>query len=393
MPWPTVTMNDSRVEFVRRAQRKEGNFAALCREYRISRKTGYKWLRRATEEGLQGVRERSRRPRKSSEQLDEATICAIGQLKLAHPRWGPKKIRALYAQLYGAAPSVSSCHRILRKLGLVEPRRRRVRRSTATLTADVVARAPNDVWTVDFKGWWRTLNGERCEPLTVRDAYSRYVLATVMLSSTGFEAVKAVFVQLFTLFGLPGAIRSDNGSPFATAAAPLGLSRLSAWWISLGINPVRGRPGCPQDNGAHERMHGDIAGEIASYVQLDRAAQQASLDLWRREYNEVRPHEALGDRRPAEVYQRSARRYQEQRPEYGIGYLVRKVSSIGNIRWDGQLVFISGALAGHEIGLRHTLDHTYEVWLYHFLIGSFDPRTCRFQVAPSRDLEPARASV
>jgi putative transposase len=393
MPWPAVTMNEARLEFVRRAQAPEANVAEVCREFGISRKTGYKWLRRAREEGIRGMREHSRRPRRSVEQLDESTVCAIGKLKLAHPRWGPKKIRALYAKIHGPAPSVSSCHRILRKLGLVQPRKRRVRRAWSSLTSEVTVRAANDLWTVDFKGWWRALDGQRCEPLTVRDAYSKYVLATVVMAETGFAAVKAVFVQLFTLYGLPTAIRSDNGSPFATAAAPLGLSRLAAWWISLGIDPVRGRPGCPQDNSAHERMHGDIAAEIATHVQSDPSAQQAALDIWRREYNEVRPHEALNDCSPAEVYRKSSRRYHEQRPEYRCGYLVRKVSAHGTIKWNGKLIFISTAIAGHEIGLSLTPDQKYETWLYHLLIGTIDPQTCAFQVAPSRDLERAYLSA
>ena len=388
-------MKDSRLEFVRRAQRRDVCMTHLCREYGISRKTGYKWLERARQEGLRGVREHSRRPRRSPQRLDETTVCALGKLKLAHPRWGPRKIRILYSKLHGAAPSLSSCHRVLRRLGLVEPRRRRIRRKGAALHAEVTATAPNDLWTVDFKGWWRARNGERCEPLTVRDSFSRYVLAAAVMPPTGSdtEAVRAVFVELFTRYGLPGAIRSDNGSPFAATGAPLGLSRLAAWWISLGIVIVRGRPGCPQDNAAHERMHGDIAGEIAAHIQSDRTAQQAALDIWRRDYNNVRPHETLGDRRPAEVYRQSTRRYQEQRPDYGSGYFVRRVDRNGTIKWHSQRLFLSTALHGHEVGLRRKPDQTYEVWLYYLLIGTFDPQTRAFQVVPCHDLERTRLSA
>lgn len=393
MPWPAVTMNESRQEFVREALKPDANIAQLSRKFGISRKTAHKWLRRAREEGLHGVREHSRRPHRSPEQLDESAVCALGKLKLAHPRWGPKKIRHLYEKVHGAAPSLSSCHRVLRKLGLVQARKRRVRRAWTSLTAEVVARAPNDLLTVDFKGWWRARNGARCEPLTVCDAYSRYVLATVVMPETGFKAVKAVFEQLFRVYGLPRAIRSDNGSPFASAGAPLRLSQLAAWWISLGIDPIRGRPGCPQDNGRHERMHGDIAAEIAVCVQSDRSAQQAALDVWRREFNDVRPHESLNNRTPAEVYRKSQRRYDEQPSEYGAGYLVRKVTSIGVIHWNGNRIFITTAIAGHQVGLRLRADKHYEVWLYHVLIGTFDPQTCAFQVAPSRDLERARLSA
>ena len=393
MPWPAVTMNDARLEFVRRAQDREANVTELCREYGISRKTGYKWIERAREEGLRGMRERSRRPRRSPARLDESTICALGKLKLAHPRWGPKKIRLLYTKAYGAAPSLSACHRVLRKLGLVQSRKRRVRRAWSSLTAEPTVRGPNDLWTVDFKGWWRTRDGQRCEPLTVCDAYSKCVLAAVVLPQTAATTVKAVFVELFRRYGLPRAIRSDNGSPFATASAPLRLSQLASWWISLGIDPVRGRPACPQDNAAHERMHGDIAAEISQYVQPDRAAQQAALDLWRQEYNEVRPHESLQGRCPAQVYRRSDRRYDEQPPQYGPGYHVRRVCSRGSIKWHRQPIFVTTAIAGHEVGLRLASNHHYQLWLYHVLIGTIDTQACAFQVAPSRDLEHARLSA
>ena len=393
MPWPTITMNDSRKEFVRRALQSGVNLAELCREFGIARKTGYKWLRRGREDGLNGLRERSRRPRGSPRQLDEDVVCVLGKLKLAHLRWGPVKIRELYRRSYGQAPSVSSCHRILRKLGLVQPRRRRVRTPSSRLTGPPVAQRPNHVWTVDFKGWWTLASGERCEPLTVCDAYSRFVLATVLPTATGGAAIRQVFVGLFQQYGLPEVMHSDNGSPFASVLGPLGLSRLSAWWISLGIEVVRSRPAHPQDNPAHERMHGDLEGEIAQHIQLDRAAQQVGLDLWRHEYNTLRPHQSLQDRSPADLYRRSERRYREAEPDYGPGFLVRKVSAVGMIRWRTTPVFISNAVAGHHLGLRRGLDNHYEVWLHHLLLGHFDLQTYAFRVAPSRDTERARLSA
>lgn len=352
MPWPSVTMKHARVEFVRRAQERDVNVTELCREYGVSRKTGYKWIARAEQYGLSGLQERSRRPRRSPERLDESTICALGKLKLAHRRWGPKKIRLLYEKAYGGAPSLSSCQRVLSKLGLVKPRRRRVRRAWTSLSNEPAVRGPNDLWTVDFKGWWRAQDGRRCEPLTVCDAYSKFVLATVVMPDTGSRAVRAVFTELFRRYGLPRAIRSDNGSPFASANAPLRLSQLATWWISLGINPVRGRPGCPQDNAAHERMHGDIAAEIGQHVQPDPAAQQAALDLWRSEYNKVRPHESLQGRCPDKVYRKSDRCYDAQPLEYGTGYHVRRVCAHGCIKWHGHGIFITTALASHDVGLR-----------------------------------------
>jgi len=393
MPWPTLTMNDSRREFVRRAQLPGCNFAQLCREYGISRKTGYKWQQRVREEGLRGLRELSRRPKSSPAQLDEDCVCALGKLKQAHPRWGPIKIRELYRRLHGDAPSVSSCHRVLQKLGMVEKRRRRVRRAVPLLQAGIVAARPNHVWTVDFKGWWTLASGERCEPLTVCDAYSRFVLATIVPAATGFAAVQQIFKQLFEQYGLPEVIRTDNGSPFATVQAPLGLSRLSAWWVSLGIDIVRGRPAHPEDNPSHERMHGDLEADISRHVQLDRAAQQAGLDLWRQEYNTVRPHQALQNRCPAEVYRRAERRYREAEPDYGAGFLPRKVNKIGRITWRSCPIFISTALDGHTLGLRRTLDNQFEVWLHHLLLGHIDAQTYAFRVAPSRDAERVRLSA
>lgn len=394
MPWPTQSMNDIRTEFVRRVLATEANLAQLCREYGISRKTGHKWRKRAMEDGLNGVREHSRRPQTSPTKLDEQTVCRVVQLKLAHPRWGPKKLTVLYGRIHGAAPSISACHRVLRQVGLVAARKRRVRTVNGGVRpAEHIPTTPNDEWTVDFKGWWPLASGQRCEPLTVRDAYSRFVLAAALPRSSRNDAVKEVFVGLFQRYGIPKVIRSDNGSPFASAFAPLGLSRLSSWWVSLGIDLARGRPGHPQDNGAHERMHGDIAAEIALHVQPDRQAQQAALDIWREEYNRVRPHEALQDRTPAEIYRRSERRYVETELEYGPGFFVRKVICTGKLCWNGVQIFISTALSGHNVGLRRTSDNTIEVWLHHLLLGVFDRQTCAFQPAPSRGQERARLSA
>ena len=197
MPWQTPHVNDLRREFVIKALQRGVSFAALCREFGISRKTGYKWRHRALEDGLSVLAEHSRRPRRSPRQLSEAVTCALIRLKLRHPAWGPKKLCVLYARQQGAAPSLSSCKRVLARAGLVEPRRRRVRRTRGRISVGAVARAPNDVWTVDFKGWWRLANGQRCEPLTVRDAFSRFVLSVRVLAQSGTASVRAEFTRLF----------------------------------------------------------------------------------------------------------------------------------------------------------------------------------------------------
>src|SRR5579859_1586598 len=235
MPWLTTNMNDVRRGFVTKALQDGGSFSALCRQYGISRKTGYKWKERALADGLSALAEHSRRPRCSPRQLNEAMTCALIRLKLRHPLWGPKKLCTLYARQNGTSPSISSCQRVLGKAGLIQPRPRRVHRPTNRLTAVTVATAPNQVWTVDFKGWWRLGNGQRCEPLTIRDAFSRFVLAVRLPPQADTSSVRAEFIRVFQTYGLPKVIRSDNGSPFAAQHSPLGLRRLLAWWVSLGI--------------------------------------------------------------------------------------------------------------------------------------------------------------
>src|ERR1017187_975737 len=258
MPWKESLKMDQRMEFVMKAL-AHPNFRELCREYGISAKTGYKWRGRFFERGLGGLNELSRRPHGHADELGEAVVCAVVRLKQAHPHWGPRKIQALYQRKHGGeVPSESSFKRVLERAGLTVPRQ--VRRSVepGRLGSGLKATQPNEVWSVDFKGWWRDRAGLRVEPLTVRDEHSRMLLEMRALASARTETVQACFERLFERHGLPGAIRSDNGSPFASVRAVLGLSRLSAWWLALGINLERSRPGCPQDNGAHERMHRDI---------------------------------------------------------------------------------------------------------------------------------------
>ena len=308
MPWKETDAMNERSEFVLRAIETD-NFRELCREYGISPKTGYKWRERFLQRGLAGMADESRRPDNSPGELSEAVVCEMVRLKEAHRGWGPRKIRELYARVHGraATPSESSFKRVLDRAGLVEKRRVRKREQCGRLQSGRRAGAPNEVWTVDFKGWWHTANGQRCEPLTVRDEFSRYVLELRRLEDASGQSVRARFEELFRKYGLPGAIRSDNGPPFASVRALLGLTRLSAWWLALGIDLERGRPGCPQDNGGHERLHLDIARELQAAREGE---EQAVLDSWRETFNNERPHEALAMRCPAEVYSPSIRSYE-----------------------------------------------------------------------------------
>ena len=248
---------EQRIEFALKAMQTL-NFRALCQEYGVSTKTGYKWKERFIQEGLEGMANWSRRPKSSPEQLPEAEVCEIVRLKVAHLSWGPRKIRELYLRRHGEVASESTFKRVLERAGLTQKRRRRRSTAAGRLSSGRCGQAPNEVWTVDFKGWWRSW-GKRCEPLTVRDEHSRYVLELRAMDNARSESVRQSFERLFERAGLPQAIRSDNGSPFASVHGLFGLSRLSAWWVALGIDLERGRPGHPQDNAAHERMHLDVS--------------------------------------------------------------------------------------------------------------------------------------
>jgi putative transposase len=303
MPWKEVDVLNLRTEFVLRVLESKVPFAELCKEYGISRKTGYKWKARFLEQGLEGLGDQSRRPAQSPNQVGEETLCRMVKLKLAHPAWGPRKIRAVFGRNHPEAelPSESTFKRVLDKAGLVKRRRRRASVESGRIQNRLEAERPNQVWTVDFKGWWRTGDRMRFEPLTVRDAYSRFILCAQALENSRTQTVQSAFERLFLQQGLPEVIRSDNGSPFACTRAPLGLSRLSAWWLALGVDLDRIPPARPDQNGAHERMHRDIAWELECDAEATLSAQQAALDVWRATYNTERPHEALGMQVPADL--------------------------------------------------------------------------------------------
>lgn len=379
-------MKDVRKEFALKALNQGANLTALCREYGITRKTGRAWRERARLDGINRLAEHSRRPLNSPAQLGEAAICHLIRLKRAYPHWGPKKICHLYCKAQSQPLSVSTCHRVLKAAGFVEPRKRRVRQPATLILAAARPTAPNEVWTIDFKGWWRVGNGERCEPLTVRDGFSKLILSAYVPPNNRSECIGQEFIRLFQVYGLPRVIKSDNGSPFASRQAPQGLTKLSAAWVALGIELEHSRPGHPQDNGAHERMHKDLQAEVAAHVQVDLRAQQAALDLWRREYNEIRPHQILHNRCPAELYRKSPRPYPATPVvlDYGPGYLPRKVGSAGVITYEGHPIFITTALAGWVVGLRVTSPTSADVWFNYLLLGSLDLQTNRLAFAPSR---------
>ena len=374
---------DQRIEFALKALRTD-NFRALCAQYGISTKTGYKWRERLLQFGWGGLEEQSRRPRRHADQLSEEVICEIVRLKQAHGYWGPRKLRELYLRKHGTAASESSFKRVLARAGMTEARRHRQRASEAgRLWSERRGQAPNEVWTVDFKGWWYDGQGKRCEPLTVRDEYSRYLLELCRVPDARTATVRGCFDRLFQRHGVPGAIRSDNGVPFAHIQGLLGLSRLSAWWVALGIDLERGRPGHPQDNGGHERMHRDIRMELQP-----RTSEQAALDLWREEFNQERPHEALGMRCPAQIYCSSSKAYVGTPEDLDYPDMqARRVRKGGNISFGGQNYFISTSLEGWSVGLKPTDRGQLEVWFGRLLLGWIEPATESFQRADIRPLE------
>lgn len=374
---------DQRTQFIREMLKGEKPFKHLCQSYGISENTGYKWKDRFMQEGMQGLEDRSRAPRHSPTGLPEGVILDIIRLKNQHAAWGPKKIRVLYQRAHGARdlPSESSFKRVLDKAGMTRKRRVRttVPANPGMLRQYIQAKEVNDVWALDFKGWWRS-SGELCEPFTMRDLESRFMLETRLMQSKGTAAVKAVMQEAFCRYGLPRVIRSDNGAPFCATNGALTLTRLSAWWMSLGILPDRTDPGRPGQNGSLERAHADIAREVQGRVPGGVAANQHALDTWRETYNHVRPNEALGMRTPAEVYRPSPRKYTGDYDEldYPPGYHPRKVFGTGDISYRGTRFMLTTALSGYVVGLKETEGDLLELYLGEFMLGFIDPQTACF---------------
>jgi transposase InsO family protein len=374
MPWKQIEPMKQRAEFAMKALGTD-NFRALCKEYGISAKTGYKWKERLLRQGLDRLAEYSRRPKSSPNGLGEGVVCDIIRIKQKHLAWGPRKIRVIYGRTHSETPSESSFKRVLERAGYTEKRRLRLRKETGRLSSGRRAQAPNEVWTVDFKGWWY-VQGQRWEPLTVRDEFSRYVLELRAMPDAKSKSVRSVFEQLFERRGLPQCIRSDNGAPFAHIRALLGLTQLSAWWMALGIDLERNRPGCPQDNPAHERFHLDVSKEVEKPRLIE---QQAGLDEWRRLFNEERPHETLEMRTPAEVYEHSTKKYEGTPEDLSYpGMETRRILKTGVLVWNRQPIFISTALQNWSVGLEPHQERL-NVWFGRLLLGQLDPRTASFE--------------
>jgi putative transposase len=382
MPWQEVRPMDAKVEFIAGKRRGEESMTALCRRLGISRQCGYELWRRYQAEGIVGLKERSRAPRVVPWAITQAQTEAIVQLRDQHPSWGPKKLRAKLCQVAPAQPwpVPSTIGDLLKREGRVQPRARRRKAVPTPPSALVAAVGPNVVWCIDFKGWWRTGDGMRCDPLTVSDAFSRFLLCAEIVAHPDHEHCRSTLERVFREYGLPQVIRSDNGAPFASLGAG-GLSRLAVWWVKLGIVPERIEPAHPQQNGRHERMLRTLKAECAAVPAADRSAQQQRLDEFRAEFNHERPHEALGQTAPAVHYQHSPRCYpaQLEDPSYPTGYELRRVRSNGEIKWQNQLVFISAALCGEVIGLCENSQGDGEVFFGPLPLGVIDAVSLRLR--------------
>jgi putative transposase len=353
MGWRETCAVDERMRFVIAAEKREEPFAAICRRFGVSRKACYKWLARYQETGVEGLLDRSRaplnRPRAIGEEMAERCVAA----RRAHPTWGPLKVRAFLERQERMAdwPAASTIGLLFDREGLTVKRklRRRGPPSSAPLTH---CGAENDVWCIDFKGWFMTGDGARCEPLTLTDAHSRYLLRRQALARNDSEHVWPVLDAAFREFGLPRRLRSDNGPPFASTGVG-GLSRLSVLVVKAGITPERIAPGKPQQNGRHERMHLTLLRDAATPPARTLREQLDRFRAFQRLYNEERPHQALCNATPAEYYRASARRWDGvlREPEYMVDQEVRRVRSNGEIKWRGKLVYINCALAGEPVGL------------------------------------------
>jgi transposase InsO family protein len=382
MPWQTTDPVKERTKFIleweTRWQQHEGqvNVAELCRAFGISRQAGYGWIRRYQEAGadLQALARRSRRPHTSPAAIPPDVQDVVVALRKQHPRWGPRKLRAWLVTRYPRVPMPGprAIGAILRRRGLVTPRRRR-RGHAVPITAPFAAcDHPNAVWCVDFKGWFRTRDGEKCYPLTLIDAYSRYLLRCEVLAEPNGREVEYVFDSAFREFGLPAAIRSDNGPPFASTGAG-GLTPLNVWWLRLGLRVERIEPGKPAQNGRQERFHRTLKLEVKPASSL--RMQQRAFDVFRREYNQERPHEALHQATPASVYQPSRQHYlrplETPHSPFPSADTCRAEKG-GFIRWHRRRIFLSAALTGEYVALSPADDGRWHVYFGPILLGSLD---------------------
>lgn len=376
MPWKESGVLDEKMRFVFDWEKGLWTMTELCQRYGISRESGYAILRRFREAGIIGLIERSRAPVHHPNQTPVEIVDQLLALRRQRPTWGPKKLRGYLERKCPPRkwPALSTIGGWLKAEGLVAPPRKR--RKTPPYTQPFVSLdGPNQVWCADFKGWFRARNRERIDPLTLSDAYSRYLLRCQAVTRPDSEQVKSIFEAAFREYGMPLAMRSDNGAPFATRAIA-GLSRLAVYLMKLDIVPERIQPGHPEQNGRHERMHRTLQQETAQPAAANRRDQQRAFDRFRRQYNEERPHEALGQQTPASCYVPSPRPYPAlvPIPEYDSSLQIRSIAPHGHFSWLGKEIFLSEALAGERVGFQLADENHSVIYFARFPIAVLDHR-------------------
>lgn len=372
---------DERIKFVGRLLEGE-NMAGLCREFGISRKTGYKIFNRYKKLGLEGLNDQTRRPLRYANQLPFQVESRILAIKKEYPNWGAPKIREKLIREYPEikAPAKSTVHAVLDRNGLVKKRKRKRYRAEGTPLKDV--KQPNALWCADYKGEFKLGNKRYCYPLTITDYRTRYLLACDALDSTKEDYAFTVFERAFRDFGLPTAIRTDNGVPFSTRTGFFGLSRLSVWWLRLGINIERIQPGHPEQNGRHERMHLTLKQETTKPASFNFLQQQERFDDFIEIYNNERPHQALNMKYPGELYTPSPREYRPpEAPEYPFHDRTVRVTHCGRLCVNARKISLSRVFAGQDVGIREVADKIWLVSFMEFDLGFFDEDIRRVEPA------------
>jgi transposase InsO family protein len=379
MPWEVSGVVEKRKQFLAEYATGEWTMSDLCRAHGITRPTGYAVLRRYAQAGQCGLEEQSRAPRRHPNQTPAEIEAQVLALRRKHPRWGPRTLKKILDDAGICCPAASTVGELLDREGLTRHRLKRRKVEPYQQPFQLVGE-PNDEWAGDFKGWMRTGDGERIDPLTISDTCSRYLLRCQAVEKTSTEQVQAIFEAAFREYGMPRAMRTDNGAPFASRAIA-GLSRLAVWWIKLGIVPQRIEPGHPEQNGRHERMHRTLKEATVSPPRANRRAQQRAFDQFRQEYNQLRPHQGLAMQTPQAVYRSSPRPYpaRVREPEYDTAMTVRRVFKHGQFFWQHHDVFLSKVLYGERIGLLPIDDRYYCVYFATIPIARLDTRRLRIE--------------
>ena len=376
MPWKIIKTMDQKIQFIAAWQLQNFSLTDLCQKYGISRPTGYKLLERYEQLGIEGLKEQSRAPKNCPHRTPKEILNLIIQEKLKNRKRGPRKIRAQLNRQYPELdlPAISTVSYWLKKEGLVEKRKKRLHVPAYTQPFNK-CHSPNDVWSIDYKGQFYMKNGHVCYPLTISDNYSRFLLGCKALAGPRYNPTRRYLEFMFREYGLPDAIRNDNGTPFASKCIG-GLSRLSVWFIQQGIIPERIEKGCPQENGRHERMHRTLKNDVLDQKAKNDKEQQKIFDMFKHDYNNYRPHEALNDQVPSDCYKKSYRPYIEHPhpPEYGYEYKVRRVRQSGDIKLMGRMFYIAELLAGQPVGLKEIADGIWQLQYSFYVLGSVDLR-------------------